>query len=310
MIRSSASRDAAAPVVLYGATGYTGQLVLAEAQRMGLELILAGRDAAKVSALAEALGCRHAIAAIDDQLRLAALLDGAGVLVNTAGPFSRTAVPLMEAALRARVHYLDVTGEVDVFVAAAELDGRARAAGVMLMPGIGFDVVPSDCLALHLSKRLPGASALRLGISGLRHLSRGSARTLVQHLSRPIRARKAGQLVALPVEEREHSFDFGDGPKSACAVDWGDIVTAFYSTGIPDVATYFEATVALRAGLLARSDAAFLLGTPPVQACLELASNWLPPGPTAAQRSRAHAILVGEAVAGSGARVCSRLRTP
>jgi len=310
MMGAPASRLHSASVVLYGATGYTGQLVLDELQRLGLNPILAGRDSVKVSALAATRGLRHAAVSVSDSLRLTGLLEGACVLLNTAGPFSRTAVPLMLAALKAGVHYLDVTGEVDVFSAAVELDRRAREAGVMLMPGVGFDVVPSDCLAVHLWRRLPEARSLRLGIFGLRHISRGSARTLVQHLSRPIRARRNGRLVPVPEYAREHRFDLGDGLRPACAVDWGDIVTAYYSTGISDVTTYFEATPALRAALLARDNRAYLLRTPPVQACLELATNWLPPGPTPAQRSQAHATLVAEAESESGARVCSRLQTP
>jgi short subunit dehydrogenase-like uncharacterized protein len=297
-------------VVLYGTTGYTGRLVLAAAQRLGLKLILAGRHPEKVARLAREAGMPSRIAEVNDPHALETLLEGVGVLLNAAGPFSRTAAPLMAAALRAGVHYLDVAGEVDVFVHAAELDRQARAADVMLMPGVGFDVVPTDCLAAYVTQKLPGTHQLHLGISGLRHVSRGSARTLVQHLGRPIRARRGGQLVTLSAAASEHYFDFGAGRRPGCAVDWGDIVSAYYSTGVPNVTTYFERTAALQAGLWARQESAYVLGLAPVRACLEIASQWLPEGPTALQRSKARTVIVAEAEAPGGRHLCARLETP
>jgi short subunit dehydrogenase-like uncharacterized protein len=178
------------------------------------------------------------------------------------------------------------------------------------MPGVGFDVVPTDCLAAHVARKLPHAHRLHLGISGLRLVSRGSARTLIQHLGRPIRARRGGKLVTLPTAAREHYFDFGAGSRCGCAVDWGDIVTAYYTTGVPDVTTYFERTPGLQAGLWTRNESAYVLGLAPVRACLELASQWLPKGPTAEQRSKARAVIVAEAEAPDGRRVCARLETP
>jgi short subunit dehydrogenase-like uncharacterized protein len=298
------------PVVLYGATGYTGRLVIAEAQRWGLELILAGRDAQRVSLLAEAARLSFRVAEVNDPHALEKLLEGAGVLLNAAGPFSMTAPPLIAAALRAGVHYLDVAGELDVFSHAAELDQRARDADVMLMPGVGFDVVPTDCLAAYVARKLPRAHQLHVGISGLRYMSRGSARTLAQHLGRPIRARRSGGLVALQTGATEHYFDFGVGLRCGCAVDWADVVTAYYSTGIPDVTTYFEKTPALQAGLWTRQESVYLLGLAPVRVCLELARQWLPEGPTAEQRSNARAVIVAEAKAPDGRRACARLETP
>lgn len=296
-------------VVLYGATGYTGRLLLEEARRARLPITVAGRDAARVSALARAASVPFASASVSDASALDAMLRGATVLLNAAGPFSRTAAPLMAAALRAGVHYLDVTGELDVFLRAVELDAAARRARVMLMPGAGFDVVPSDCLALTVARQLPGATALHLGIAGLRQLSRGSARTLVQHVARPIRARRDRRVVPLAPAPAGRDFDLDGERRRFLAIDWGDVVTAYYTTGIPNVTTYFEATPALRAALLSRSPSAALLGLAPARACLEAMTRFLPAGPSAEQRAAARVVLVAEAEAPSGARASAQLVT-
>src|SRR5205823_3031807 len=103
------------------------------------------------------------------------------VVLHCAGPFSRTAKPMADGCLRNRVHYLDITGEIGVFESLAARDGEAKSAGVMLMPGVGFDVVPSDCLAAHLNRRLPSATKLTLAIQGQSRLSRGTLTTMLEN---------------------------------------------------------------------------------------------------------------------------------
>jgi short subunit dehydrogenase-like uncharacterized protein len=95
-----------------------------------------------------------------------------------AGPFSATSRPVADACLRNRVHYLDITGEIDVFEALAARDAEAKARGIMLLPGVGFDVAPSDCLAAHLKRRLPDANDLRPYLSLRANTSRGTAKTI------------------------------------------------------------------------------------------------------------------------------------
>ena len=162
-------------ILIYGATGYTGQLVLDECLASGVRPVLAGRKALAVKALAEPHALEWRVASLDDAAALDIALRGARVVIHCAGPFARTSRRMADACLRGGVHYLDITGEIAVFEALAARDAEAKAAGVMLLPGVGFDVVPSDCLAAHLKRRLPSATSLTLAFHGGTGLSRGTA---------------------------------------------------------------------------------------------------------------------------------------
>jgi short subunit dehydrogenase-like uncharacterized protein len=297
-------------VLLYGASGYTGGLV-ARAAAASLPLVLAGRDPSRLSALGEELARPVRGAAVDSPAALRDALDGVAVVVNAAGPFSSTARPIVEACLDARVHYLDISGEVDAIELVSRYDRAAREAGVMLMPAVGFDVVPSDCLAARVHRRLPDARRLRIGLSGLDLVSRGSARTILEQLGRGVRVRHNGELTTLPEGLLEGVFDFGGGPRAATCVSWGDVVTAAHTTGIPNVEVYFEATQAVRAfQLLGRSVGLF----PPAAALSQLWTRPFaerqPEGPTAAERGSRRAVIVAEAENAAGHRVASRASTP
>src|SRR4028118_1979573 len=179
--------------LIYGATGYTGRLVVQEAVRRGLAPVLAGRDASRLVDLARPLGLETRVAPLDDPRALARALDGIQVVLNAAGPFSSTAPPVSAACLSAHSHYLDVTGEIPVFQALHQLDGAARDCGILLLPGAGFIVIPSDCLAAPVAGRLPGAHWLRLGISRSVLVSRGSARTMMELLDSGAHIRRDGR---------------------------------------------------------------------------------------------------------------------
>lgn len=296
-------------LVIYGATGYTGRLIAQRAAGAGLAPLLAGRNAARLAAVAEPLGLDHRAAALDDGAALDRLLAGAGAVLHVAGPFSATWRPMAEACLRNRCHYLDVTGEIDVFEALAARGEEARARGVMLLPGTGFDVVPSDCLAVHLKRRLPAATALELYVSIRGGPSRGTAKTGIEGLGQGVRARRGGRIVRLRRGARTR-VDFGDGERDCLAVGWGDVSTAYHSTGIPDVTVYFEATGQLRLLDLLSRNLRWLMGTAPVERLLKAAIDRQPPGPSDRARARGRSILVGEVRDGDGNRTRSRLDAP
>jgi short subunit dehydrogenase-like uncharacterized protein len=259
--------------------------------------------------LASELGLPSRRAALDAPAALDAALAGVAVLLNAAGPFSATWSPLVEACLRSRVHYLDLTGEVAVFEGIRLRGADARARGIVLLPGVGFDVVPSDCLAAHVSMQLPRARLLRIGISGLGLVSRGSARTIAEQMGRPLVVRRDGVLRTLPPGSLERAFDYGSGPSASVAVSWGDIATAFDTTGIPDIETYFEATPFVRAAATASRWAGPLLSTPTWRALMDAAASSLPPGPDSGVRAARGAAIVAEATDGEGRTVRARLRT-
>jgi short subunit dehydrogenase-like uncharacterized protein len=297
-------------LVVYGSTGYTGRLVVAEALARGLRPTLAGRSADALRAQAEPLGVPWRAAALDDARALDAALAGAAVVLHCAGPFSRTARPMADACLRARAHYLDITGEIAVFEALAARDAEARAAGVMLLPGVGFDVVPSDCLAAHLARRLPDAARLALAFRA-GSASRGTLETAVEGLGRPGAVRRGGRIVPVPPAWRTRRVDFGDGRlRDATTIPWGDISTAWHSTGIPDVEVYAAMPAAVRRLLAASRWLAPVLRSGPVQRALAGRVRAGPAGPDEAARGRGVGLLWGEAVAVDGRRVEARLRTP
>jgi short subunit dehydrogenase-like uncharacterized protein len=296
--------------LLYGANGYTGALAARVAAARGLAPVLAGRDESKIAPLAAELGCEYRAFGLDDARRLDAGLEGVAAVLHCAGPFSRTSRPMADACLRTRAHYLDITGEIAVFESLAARDREARAAGVMLLPGVGFDVVPSDCLAAHLKRRLPSATKLTLAISGAGRLSRGTLTTMVENLHRGGMIRRDGRLTPVPAAWKTRAFDFGAGPVKATTIPWGDVSTAFHSTGIPDIEVYAALPAAARFLMKASRPFKGLLAAPKVQALLKGRIRQLPPGPTDEERRRGASLVWGEVADDAGERRTSRLRGP
>jgi short subunit dehydrogenase-like uncharacterized protein len=192
--------------MIYGATGYTGELVAREAVRRRLAPILAGRSAPAVEKLAGELGLEARVFALDDlhtPRQAAAALGGVAAVLHCAGPFVRTSAAMVQACLAGRVHYLDITGEIEVFEAVLAQGPAAREAGIVLLPGAGFDVVPSDCLASRLADALPGATELDLaftaGHRSQARVSRGTMKTMIESLPHAGAVRRAGRIVAVPI---------------------------------------------------------------------------------------------------------------
>lgn len=297
-------------LLLYGVTGYTGRLVLERCLAEGLRPVLSGRDDPAVRALAEAHGLDARPAALDDPAALDAALGGIGAVLHCAGPFALTAAPMLEACLRAGVHYLDITGEIEVLERMAARGPGAERAGVTLLPGVGFDVVPSDCLAAHLHRRLPQATALELAFVGGAGLSRGTATTMAMHAGDGGAVRRGGRITRVPAGWRTRPIDFGDRVRTCVTIPWGDVSTAYHSTGIPDITVY---TAVSRAGVRALRASRWLapvLGSGPVQAWMRRAIRRRPPGPSPEQRARGVSRLWGEARDASGRTARSRLTAP
>jgi short subunit dehydrogenase-like uncharacterized protein len=217
---------------------------------------------------------------------------------------------MANAYLRASVHYLDITGEVSVFETLAARDVEAKKAGIMLMPGVGFDVLPSDCLAAHLKRRLPSASSLALGFQTLSRMSRGTATTVAENFYRGGLVRRDGVLTKVPAAWKTREIDFGIGPVKAITIPWGDLSTAFYSTGIKNIEVYMAALLSTRLAARASQYLGRALGSSLVQGLLKRAIQARPPGPTDEERVCGKSFLWGEATDDAGNRVVSRLRGP
>ena len=295
--------------MIYGATGYTGKLVARTAKAQGLNPLLAGRNEARLKSIAAQHGFEYQAISLDEPEALDAGLSQVDAVLHIAGPFSQTSKPMVDACLRTGTHYLDITGEIDVFEACAARDEEAQKAGVMLMPGVGFDVVPSDCLAAHMKARLPDATALTLGIAGLGQMSHGTAKTGVESIGKGTRIRRDGRIVTAKKTPRRE-IDFGQGVKQAVGVGWGDVATAWHSTHIPDITVYFESSPQLEQMAKMGRIARWVMSRGPMQRALKKRIEQMPEGPSDAERRAGHAVLFGEAVNAQGESVRSLLRTP
>ena len=298
--------------LIYGANGYTGELTARVAVEQGLRPILAGRNQPQVAALAARLDLPYRVAALDDAAALDQMLQDVAVVLHCAGPFVHTATPMVDACLRHRVHYLDITGEIAVFEALAARYDEARRAGVMLLPGAGFDVVPSDCLAAHLARRLPSATRLMLGIRALGKLSRGTALTGVEAMLRGEGGlvRKRGVLTPVPVAAKTRDIDFGKGPRPAVLMPWGDVATAYHSTGIPDIEVYMSFPPEMVRAMKAGRYVGWLARLPGVAELIRGRIRSGAPGPTDAERAQGLSLLWGRVEDDAGHAAEARLRTP
>lgn len=297
-------------ILLYGANGYTGSLIARMGAERGLKFILAGRNRAKIEALAAKSEFPYRVFDLEETAALDAALKGAAAVLHCAGPFSHTSRPMADACLRNGAHYLDITGEVTVFEALAARDAEAKAAGVMLLPGVGFDVVPSDCLAAHLKRRLPSAIRLTLGIQGLGRISHGTATTMVENINRGGLVRLDGRLTPVPAAWKTRQIDFGRGPVAATTIPWGDVSTGFYSTGIPNIEVYAAISGGVRRMMKASRALRPLLGAQPVQDFLKRRIKAQPPGPSDAERAKGKSFVWGEVEDENGRRMASRLQGP
>lgn len=295
-------------LLIYGATGYTGELIARAAVARGLQPILAGRNGPAITALASALGCEARIAALDDPAALDRALQGTTVTLHCAGPFSATSAPMVAACLRQHSHYLDITGEIDVLEAVHACDADARAANVVLCPATGFDVVPTDCVAACLHEAMPDATYLSLGFASRGRPSRGTLKTSIENLSRGGRIRSSGRITAVAHAFRERDIDFGEGTRSAVTIPWGDVSTAYWTTGIPNIECYIAMPRPSIAKLKRLNTFGGLLRFGPLQALLKRLVTKGPAGPDAAARAVNTMLVWGEAQAPSGERATARVR--
>ncbi|MEZ5660885.1 MAG: saccharopine dehydrogenase NADP-binding domain-containing protein [Burkholderiaceae bacterium] len=303
--------DNAAPMrwMIYGANGYTGELIAREAVRRGLRPVLAGRSRDSIEALAGSLGLESDAFGLDDATTLAARIRGHALVLNCAGPFSATAAPMLEACLRAGAHYLDITGEIAVFELAQSLDARAREAGVVLCPGVGFDVIPTDCVAAALKAALPDATHLALGFDTRSGFSPGTAKTSVEGLAQGGKVRRDGKIVTVPLAYVVRQIDFGDGEKRAMTIPWGDVSTAFHTTGIPNIQVFVPGSPRMIAGPRRANYVRPLLRLSWVQKLIKARIGKTVKGPSDEDRARMPTFVWGEVTNPRGQKMTARIRT-
>lgn len=297
-------------ILIYGSYGYTGELIVELAMAAGLLPVLAGRTQEKVEAQSKATGLPHRCFALDNLDEVVRGLESVDAVIHCAGPFSRTAVPMAEGCIASRTHYLDITGEIEVFEALAAMSSDAVDAEVMLMPGAGFDVVPTDCLAAHLKRKLPMATELTLAFQGVGRPSRGTATTMVENIHKGGMIRRDGELQAVPSAWKSRTIDFGEGPAETITIPWGDVSTAYHSTGIPNITVYMAAPPDLRRMAKLNRYLGWFFGLGPVQGLLKAQIQRGPAGPSEEERKSGYSLVWGEARDDEGNVAAARMRTP
>ena len=297
-------------VLIYGASGYSGRLIASRAGALGCDAVLAGRNADRLRPLAASLGLPWRAVSLDNPAELDSALADIGVVLHAAGPFASTFLPMLRACLRTDTHYLDIAGELTVFQQVRRHDAEARARGVMIMPGAGFAVAASDCLAAHLAAQAPGARYLRLGFSRPDLASRGSVRTMLGLAQGSVSIRRNGALASVPAGRLERRFDFGEGERWSTAVSWPDVATAYDTTGIPNIEAYAEADSLSRAAYHAASWLAAPFGEGASRGLLQPFAALWPEGPSEARRARSQHVIVAEAEDSWRRRTRTRLTTP
>ncbi len=297
--------------LLYGANGYTGQLIIRFAKDYGLTPILAGRSADKIKSLAEEYQLEYKVFGLDNPSEVDAALSNVDVVLHAAGPFMYTAQPMIEACLRTGVHYLDITGEILVFEMANRYGKHAEEKGIVIMPGVGFDVVPTDCMALYLKNKMPDATHLKLAFASVSGgFSKGTATTMIEGLGEGGAIRKDGKIVKVPAGYKKMTIDFWGKPFFMMTIPWGDVSTAFYSTGIPNIETYMAIPPMAFKYFKIQNYLGPLLRSNLVKNFLKNRLNKRPAGPSDYKRKGAYSLIYGEVTNQKGEVIKSKMKVP
>lgn len=297
--------------MLYGANGYTGRLICAEAAKYGLKPILAGRNRVEIETLAKQYDCDFEIFALDNQDIIEKHLKGFGLVLHAAGPFVHTAEKMMDACLATGTHYLDITGEMEVFGMAVKRNKVAQDKNIMLMPGTGFDVVPTDCMAVLLKEKMPEAQALELAFVTLGgQISHGTAMSMTEKLGEGGASRFAGKIVKEPIGKVGKEITAGGKTFFVMSIPWGDVFTAWFTTGIPNIRAFTGSKPSVYRMLKLQGLFNPILRTDWLKKWMRKKINKRPAGPSEEKRKKAKAYIWGQVADKSGKTVTGWFNCP
>ena len=297
--------------LLYGANGYTGKLIAQLATEYGLKPILAGRREEVLAPMAKMLNTTYHVVDLNDSSTLEAVLKEVPMVLHAAGPFNKTAKQMIEACLKTNTHYIDITGEIPVYEMAKKYNDAALKSGIMLMPGAGFDVVPTDCIALFLKHKLPDATSLKLAFASIGGgLSHGTALTMAEGLGGKSAVRKDGKIIPVPLGHKGMWVDFGLKKLFVMTIPWGDISAAYTTTGIPNIETYTGASPKTFKRLKFQVLYNWLLRTSFMRNRAIKKINSKPAGPSDERRAKSKGLVWGEVRNASGQTAQARLIGP
>lgn len=297
-------------ILIYGAYGYTGKLITKEAYKQSLKVHLAGRSEESLKKLANVYNFDYTVINLNEE-KLTLLLKDFEVVIHCAGPFSETAIPMINACIKSQTHYVDITGEVSVFESIMNKSNEAQQAGISLIPGVGFDVVPTDCLAAHLHKIMPDATHLEMAFVGSKTgMSRGTAVTMAKNISQGGFIRENSQLKNVPLAYKIKEFEFPHRKQWCMTIPWGDLMTAYHQTGIPNIEIYSGAAKKTIDKIKKYRFLKFLLGIEWIQKIVRRKIENSVTGPTENELQEGKTYIVGIVSNKVGAFRSSTLITP
>ncbi len=298
-------------ILMYGAYGYTGRLIIEEALKSNLEIIVSGRNKEKTASVAKENNLNYQAFDLEDTESLHAALDQVDVVIHCAGPFQFTAKQMIEACIQTKTHYLDITGEYQVFELGQQYNDQAKNAGIMILPGAGFDVVPSDCLAANLKAMLPTATHLELAFAskGKSSMSRGTAKTMVEGSSEGQVYRANRTLKEKPLGKSSRIIDYGEFEQISVGISWGDISSAFFSTQIPNIEVFMGSTRKQINSLKWVGRLSFLLKMRAIKNFAKKKIDAKPAGPSSEKREKSATYLWGRVSDGQETKE-ARITTP
>jgi short subunit dehydrogenase-like uncharacterized protein len=297
--------------LLYGANGYTGELIARYAAQYHLQPVLAGRREEVLKPLAARLRLPYKVISLEDTPALLHALHDVALVIHAAGPFHLTARPMVEACIKTGTHYLDINGDITVFEMLQQYNEAAKAAGIMILPGAGFDVVPTDCIAVLLKTLLPDATDLKLAFAtsggGVSH---GTAMSMVHKLGEGGAVRRSGQIVHTPLGRLGRWINFGPAKLFTMSIPWGDVATAYYSTGIPNITSYTGIPSKVYRLLKFQSLFNWLLRTSFARNFIRKKIGQRPAGPSDEMRSKAYSLVWGQVTNAAGKKATGRISSP
>lgn len=287
--------------LIYGATGYTGKLIAQEAVRRGHKPVLAARSAQQLAPIAEQLGLEYLVLSLDNPRLLAETLEPFRAILHAAGPYSQTLRPVLEACLLTQTHYVDINGEIPVFEYILKQDQAAQRKKICIIPGAGFDVVPTDCMAVYTTSQLEDPLELDIAISSNGQASAGTRRSTLEILAAGGQIRRSGRLLNYPLGKTVRFVRFADRSRQVIPVPWGDLSTAYYSTGVPNITTYLALSPgAIRLLRFFRPLVSLSLKKPRLRSWLQYLQGPTGKGPDPSLQSTTHTHIYARAVSSNG----------
>lgn len=298
-------------VLIYGAYGYTGKGITRLAADYGITPVLAGRNAEKLKAFADEVGYDYITLSLDDNhARIVEVLRGFELVMHIAGPYTYTAKPMIDAVLKTGTHYVDLTGENHVIQQQLDRHEQFLEAGIMVMPAVGFDVVPTDCLNYYVATKIDEPTLLQLVINGEyssaegASVSRGTLKSGIEMLSRPLKMRRDGQMVEVS-QPRVMTREINGTERKLVQIPWADMITSWVSTGVPTIEIYQIQTEELPGWVLwlvQREWGKNLL--------IWLVDNFFPKGPPPEAQEKRKTQLIATATNQRGDSVSAEMITP